>query len=176
MIRLQPNSILAPGSKARGLLGASLLLVAMPGAPSSVLVTTSFLLLVEPSGVSLNAHELVREPVRTVSQIPSLCEPALLAKVWHTRGPPAITLTLTHFQKQKAWDMHAVFLCQSVWTWDTQDTNYPHGLTNLQELHEKLTEALLACEGHHDTDHWAAHTGRLRGSLLTRSSKNCKHV
>ena len=81
MIRLQPNSILAPGSKARGLLGASLLLVAMPGAPSSVLVTTSFLLLVEPSGVSLNAHELVREPVRTVSQIPSLCEPALLAKV-----------------------------------------------------------------------------------------------
>eukprot|EP00435_Cladocopium_sp_Y103_P047745 s3655_g14.t1 len=23
----------------------------------------------------------------------------------------------------------------------------------LQELHEKLTEALLACEGHHDADH-----------------------
>ena len=23
-----------------------------------------------------------------------------------------------------------------------------------QELHEKLTEALLACEGHHDADHW----------------------
>ena len=24
---------------------------------------------------------------------------------------------------------------------------------NLEELHEKLTEALLACEGHHDADH-----------------------
>lgn len=25
-----------------------------------------------------------------------------------------------------------------------------------QELHEKLTEALLACEGHHDADHWGS--------------------